>query len=856
MGFLSNFRIFNGSGNPINTRIENGVLIIPINLPRVSCGLPSTQTIYMLEKVWSNSNIVFDKPHIEASEFFETSDEERFFYYSVEGDEITKSKTIPDISSIVNISSPNIANGYRVQPSPNTQPFIINIGFLSEHGGNFEGKLEMSWGGGKIIFECYCESEEQDDRLIHLLHRFGETIGVEEERIFIETNIDNDVEDNKRLNEKRKEYLNVLSELQPYFGTVRGFDILLHYFGWKDIVEIKEYYYDSESDKLRYFQLNENNKDKDNLVKLKSFGIFYKLNDVDWNSVGDFGHPVTFPVTTLSSQEIAIKMFYLKRFFEKRNIGGISKVLDIIGEQYNFTKLKIRNWNNKSEYLDISKDLTPSIEVLESTGYLEDIRSFQVLSCPFTPEDDIEETIIGDLTQCTIVGLTSGAPEKYVVDSPFLDIGSLLRIRNSSFDVSWEDIDTSWNIIEAPQTPTWDNLGGLMYYEAKISIRNNKGFLYESDLPISSLNEVTTILPHTGYYNVKIFLRGFDGRRAVRNFEKAIYIAEKKIELNSVFKIIDLDLQTWNKNFLSWNVLYGNWRQTIYDNTEFKISSAQIESGDFDIVKYVRSRSKNGHEALSFVDYLSSSWEDNRWLKWDDVEYSFPIVTNAIIRSLVGGSEIYIGGEIFEVSTDIASENFVAIAEDFSQQFPNNLYFIARRDRIDLPFIDIVPKVVSATSDFYIASENTDNVFFAEYNLNSFNSFIQGFGQWGFWDELDFTWNQANVLYRTNSRQEPFNTDNARSFDNELVIPNNLPLFISVSPSPIKGKTICSVQLLQDDDVVDELEGLFVSKRFVETGKYSLKINLEDNENNKYQQFRRNIIHVVDTDTFFDVIQR
>jgi hypothetical protein len=851
MANITHFKIFDSTGNPLNTRVEGDVLIIPLNLERISTGLISTQTIYVLEKTSSTGGVKsLDKPLLYSANHQVSSNEEKFFFFDVENDEILKNE-IPNLLGFVNQLPQTYVGDYRESNSPNAYPMILNIGFLSSEGGNFEGDLSLKIGQKKILFKCYCESVEQDDRFVNLLERFGEKIGVEEERIFSQTDIHNDIQDNLFLNSRRQEYLNLVSELQVYFPTVRGYDTMLYYFGWKDILKIKEYYFDPNENKFRQFDLNSQDSDKKRLVKMAQFGLFYQINKVDYTSVDENGNPTTYDVLEIPYEELAIKMFYLKRFLESRNIGGISKIVDIIGEKTNFSKLVIRNWNNKSEFWNINKDVIPTLEVLEHTGYIKDIRKYYPVQCQFSPDDDFSETQVYELGSCSVVDLSESDSEMIIaVDDPFMEIGSKLILRNNTFDITWDDVDPNWFMDGSPQVVTWLNIGGVMYYSGVITISGELGYFNEISFDTNTTSEFEIILPNIGYYDVTIKIIGFDGRNRSKLYKKLVFVTPYQIEIASFYKIHDRRLQVWETNFLSWENINSSWLNNIYDNSQFQIGSISQSFDLFNIANYLLYRNKFGFGELSWEEYVNQSFEDLRFLSFGDMVFDAPKPPSAIGSSFESPSNFYLGGDNYEVPEDINPYNMVMLSGLFETQY-ENMNFVPRIDKNEQRFVHIFPDIVSSNSDFYVAYKNGETDVRSSIKLESFVSFVQGIGYWGSWEELAIPWEYCENLWRTNMVSEPFNTDNIRVYNNEFNLPKYVPFFLTNEVSQIVGKVSSRTVILDEDGVVvASTIGNDISHRFQKEGLYSIKLEVVDNEGNTHTNFRKNIIKVLNHEEY------
>lgn len=852
MSNITQFKVFNSEGTSMNQRMEDGILKIPVNLSRISTGLIATESFYFLEKTINGGVTSYNKPLLSSAQLSIKSNEERFFIFRIVDNEIIMDNDISPMLPFVNQTLQTFTDGYRDASIINATPLILHMGFLSNEFGNWEGEIEVNIFDQKIVFECYCEAVEQDDRFTLLLNRFGEKVGIEEERIFAETNIENDIQDNLFLNNRRQEYLNLISELQVYFPTVRGYDTILYYFGWKDILSVKEYYYDSSTNKMRHFDINSNDTAKLNLQKLSSYGLFYKINSVDYSTVDENGNPTTTDVLTIPYEELAIKMFYLKRFLESRNIGGISNIIDIIGEKTSFTKLKIRNWNNKVEWWNINKDLLPTVEIIESTGYLVNTNEFYDMVCPYDSQTDVSVLQVADLENCQVSDFAESDTNSTLnFDDPLVEIGSNLIFKNTSFDVTWEDIDINWLVLGSPQVVTWLNVGGLLYYAGKIKITGENGFVYEESFNTNDKDTFELVLPHIGYYTLVLELIGFDGRRDKRTFEKWVYITAKQIEIANFFKIIDWKLQLWETNNLCWNDIMANWNDNVYSNNQFIIEDIAQSFDLFDLARYLEYRElEEGFKALNWYDYPNESWNSLEFLSFDDSEYDTPRVPNAIATWWETGNSVWMNKNVYDISQTINPANIIVMAEDLESQH-EGLQFIPRVDYNGQRFIHISPSLLQSNSDFYIGYKGTITDIQSAIDLNNFNSFVQGFGYWGSWADLEIPWEYTETLYRTFSVLEPFNTENIRVYKNHLTMPKNMPLFITNEVSEIVGKVISEIDISdENNNIITTLTGSNSSYRFTETGLYSFNLRIEDNEGNPHNNFRKNIINVVEHGEF------
>jgi hypothetical protein len=418
----SNYRFnkllfFNKEGKPLDfkydpiKRIWTGSLF----LKKISIGLFEVERIYILEEIIFNNNYYYSLPLKEefaTNNYWNISlrDKKEFRFFSVDN-HLEESPLI----SIINDQSIkpgtndvlHFDNGFGYQEvfsisDIKNKPLRFDILIKSDVGGNYSDLLTISDDLGLIAeIKLYGEIEEEDERLPQLLANIGEVIRDNEEFIFRESDIKEDLPNYQLLNSKRKEFLLEAHNIKPYLSAYKGFYNILNFFGYSDL-RVKEYWLNTETKKLiledpgsyEVAQLKSSEEQKKKYKKTSYFGLFYDIR-VDTGDFDDEDLPIYKDNFAFSQEEVIIKLFSLKNYIKRRNIGGVSQIIDIIGEDYFFSKYRINNWRDDSTLIVIDESLSVKFEK-ESTGYIEDIRPYieDFSNCQYDQSDDLIATCL------------------------------------------------------------------------------------------------------------------------------------------------------------------------------------------------------------------------------------------------------------------------------------------------------------------------------------------------------------------------------------------------------------------------------------------------------------------------------
>lgn len=242
---------------------------------------------------------------------------------------------------------------------------------------------------GELILKVELEGETigEDERLKGLLDNFGRQIDIEDFRYVQDYNMDDDLIDYIKINDKRKELLLEGDNIFPYLGTYKSFLNGLKWLNYNDI-RIREYFYNiqtwEEDEFVEYksFEftddLNTNWEFKENDFKNYTNEIFndgidingtlgvdengeYIVNDFErvWKKttrmglvwkynrytgkLDDEGYPIIENKSDFDPESLIIKLYGLKRLLYKYFLPHNARIINLTFEGIYFEKFRLYN---------------------------------------------------------------------------------------------------------------------------------------------------------------------------------------------------------------------------------------------------------------------------------------------------------------------------------------------------------------------------------------------------------------------------------------------------------------------------------------------------------------------------------
>ena len=341
--------------------------------------------------------------------YFQNGDDEIFFYtveYNTDYPTIRKGTELhivpTDASQAV---TPDIIPGgnsryiREVDTTELSEESIqINLGFQSEYEGIFIKNViivdETLPYSQKLIAQISYRAESigEDERLNVLLNNFGQQIGLGEEAIFRDSDVNESYPDYELLNVKRKELLLEYSNIFPYLGSYKGLVNVVNWFGYPDL-RIKEYWLNIDKNdqyfgkyKQTQIPLQLKNKGTSGGVaenaallpnsvykKTSLFGLYYDVTRED----GTFdvnGTPNTEDAFIFTNEEVLIKLFSLKKYLKNKFLPLNAQIVDIVGEGIYFERYAINAWKDDVNIFTITPTNTADFAAANTDVYVRDLR--------------------------------------------------------------------------------------------------------------------------------------------------------------------------------------------------------------------------------------------------------------------------------------------------------------------------------------------------------------------------------------------------------------------------------------------------------------------------------------------------
>ena len=361
------------------------------------------------------------------------------------------------------------------------------------------------------LVSLYGETEEEDERLKIVLANFGKKIDHENEYIFRDSDINEDLTDYVLLNNKRKELLLEGDNIFPYLGSYKALINILNYFGYNDVA-IKEYFLNVDSTSVNYGKYFHLLIPKDStqraLVskawdhfpskvykKTSLFGLFYNLNELS-GQVDEYGIPEVIDSFQFTPEEVLIKLFGLKELLKQSYLPLNAKIYDITGEGIYFERVRIDTWSDTLNHTVLNiGDNAPIFNVYPATEtFITDLRRIDQFYIDVFTTQGLTGFLGATSNFSNMTGLSSTLPiGTYANDY----LGSFDNFENETYttfyDNAWDDVppgvyNPNFNTIAGTLKPLPDHhdipAGGPILLEAIFELTWDDGTFSWNDLSV------------------------------------------------------------------------------------------------------------------------------------------------------------------------------------------------------------------------------------------------------------------------------------------------------------------------------------------------------------------------------------
>jgi hypothetical protein len=381
----------------------------------ISIGLYDSRQIFVIENISSsykfpallqNERIVF------KWENSDINNDDPFFLYLVKQD-ITGNSDVdtPYIERVnqITINHSDYSNGSSGTLDISL-PLQVNIAFSPIEEKIYQRKLyayHETLSGGTVVtsakileIDYYGEGVDEDSRYRMWLNNFGLSFHKDDAQLLKDYDIKEALPDWNQIDQARKQLLVNRDQVFPYVGTYKGLSNFINLFGYKDTLDVKEFWQnvnnssaaldqfalvnitdfldDGKIDNMQYVSNGGAVLDSAQFKKTSFIALCYQFTKATDN-YDDDGLPEVIETTDFTPAEMFYKLDGLAKKVKREILPIHVIVRDIIGEFIFFEKFNIRYWTDdvQSRGIDINTKIKASIVYPNSTiavPYVRDIR--------------------------------------------------------------------------------------------------------------------------------------------------------------------------------------------------------------------------------------------------------------------------------------------------------------------------------------------------------------------------------------------------------------------------------------------------------------------------------------------------
>ena len=366
--------------------------------------------------------------------------------------------------------------------------------------------FRLVWNNSNVLatISLYGETESEDERFRLVLENFGKKIDLENEYIFRESDIHEDLPNYELLNKKRKELLIEGDNIYPYMGSYKALINIINFFGYYDL-RIKEYFLNVDANSANYQKYMHILVPKDETQraqvreawellpssiykKTSLFGLFYDINRVT-PETDLYGIPVVEDAFDFSPEEVLIKLFGLKELLKKQFLPLNARIYDITGEGIYFERIRIDSWSDNLNHLVVNLGRTPQYAIYPNEyTHLTDIRRFDQFYIKKFTEQGLTgfSNIVTSNPYITANNFTNPLSDEY--DNDLYSYANYLQNPYvNTFDYSLPVVDEIWNFMPPGiANPNFNNISARLF-----PLPDDEGILAGGPALLESLFSIT-----------------------------------------------------------------------------------------------------------------------------------------------------------------------------------------------------------------------------------------------------------------------------------------------------------------------------------------------------------------------------
>ena len=596
---INNLVFFDKNGESYNfSQNTNGVWEGADYFLPVSTALYDVSNLFILEKVGAAYKFPALAPGSALRFKWRTAQfSKEFFLFTIsKEDENTDSTIFLNRTNSVDIVYSDI------DPTGSTNldlayPLQVNVGFAPTDEVAYTRILDIYYETtsettliGTITF--YGEGEDEDVRFRVWLENFGIKFNREDALLLKDYDLKEGLPDWNKINQARKEILVNRDQIYPYIGTYKGLINLINILGYRDVLRVKEYWQDRDSNSAYYQKyamvditdlMTQGNLDAIDLVELngqiKKGGKFKKTEflalayefSVASDNYDDDGVPEVEFTTEFEVNEIFYKLNRLSTKLKQDMLPVNVVIKDIIGEFIYFHKFNLRSWSDVTyiNSLEINDDYNVVINSPIAKTQLLQIRDIKTLYPKTVSIAPPSNTAVLSQFPSITFNTSTTQPYQYSQKYPVSEIPALLvaiqdyyqNLSNYEFQyhgqpnplTSGDDIDgkvgcpvaleayiPEFTIAQLDGSKFADfggthyTIGNIKYrngYEIEWDITGPQGYTFNWRGNLLDLVKIPHILPYIGSYTIKSTVYDMQGGQNVSYLHSTVITEEPVIQI-------------------------------------------------------------------------------------------------------------------------------------------------------------------------------------------------------------------------------------------------------------------------------------------------------------------------------------
>jgi hypothetical protein len=675
---------------------ENLYVSKQLSFEKTSSNLITTKTIYF---VLSNDEYV----NLQSMNFKLSSEFDNFKFFETNEDTLFTSFLCNNFSAFSDKTTSQIdgsTGSFYVYAKQQKDVWVLTtkILFTSDFASSFYGQLsvKLSFSGDfeqfDKTYDLFAEVVELDAKLVVALQNFRQTFSDDYITAFYESDYKSNSIDYEMYNRKLREFLLNVQELIGFHGSYKNLLTALKFFGYADLLDLKEYWSNGniyKSTSIQNFVLNYVDKTLSGFTKTNDMSLVYQIDET--TGFDEDGLPI-YRIVFESTDAILVKLEALKRILEKDFLHFNTFIVDIIGEMQTVIGLELNVMLDSSSVFNIN--LTDNLYVPVKFQLNEDLlliknNKVKVENYTYALEND-----------------------KLIDRSNMLNYDSLeafevLSIFKQPEDFKDGDYLTAYYIGVFGIISLDIELDKTRYQHFTYRIYDDAGLVFESS--IRKLSDFTgtifTAIRKPGLYKIDVALVDWYGGNTIVGFNKVIEIQSDIVvtKLLSYSKHSNKQVFTSNSSIKSSSGSIRPQMKISYDSYDIMTYDDMMNTQQFDVKRHHTSDVDKYSTFCRINELNGTSINDLKGLSLD----SFGSTIAVCLIDLIGNDTIdglrklmiydYLSNDQIVIS--LMYDQLTMTSVDFYNSFIQQLHDLTKQDNILDDFCFDIQKVAIENAD-------------------------------------------------------------------------------------------------------------------------------------------------------------